>query len=231
MGVREVILNQVKEIEMNAGKKLKWLSAATLVMFAASSYAGAPANTVNTASVSLKAQVLDGGKIKKKTLSTNNLINLLTGNSTDINAKPDKNLKLVAVLDCDGDLFPMYLTVWNTDTNDFEPADYMEFDGDFTLIELNKKDELSKSSAYIWNSEEGGALGSFQEINSASSASFKKLPKKLDNPSICVGSLKSSAVNGEIGEDVVNGENWVITGGNIKASKPLAIDVTFPPIL
>ena len=214
-------------------KRFVWMPAVSVLMFSATALAGAPPPfTVHSASINLKldGQDLPGDKIFNDKIDTKVLINLLLGNPIDV--KVDKNEKLVVVVPCnpDGALTPMYITVWDTSSGYVPGANWLEFDGDFTLVEVNKDDTLKKSSAYVWQSD-GGVFGEFEEVQGAFSATYKQLPKQFDNPSVCVNGLKSSSFTGEIINDVEFGGDWVITGGKLSASKPIDVIAVFPPVL
>ena len=217
---------------MKASKLLSLLPISLLVIFSAATMAGAPPPTVNEASVSLKLATQDGpgSKIFSQTLNTNGLINLLLGLPVD--DKVEKNMKLVAIVPCDGELTPMFITVWDTtDAGGVAAgANYMEFDSDGSLIEVDKNENLKKSSTYAWHSTEGGSIGGFQEIDGSFSATFKQLPKQLDSTAVCISGIKSTAVTGEVLGDVVTDQDWVITGGTVKAGKPIATIDVFPPV-
>lgn len=73
-------------------KRFAWLPAVSLLMFSATSLAGAPPPyTVHSASINLKmdSQEFAGGKIYNSSMNSEVLINLLLGNPIDV--KVDKN--------------------------------------------------------------------------------------------------------------------------------------------
>ena len=215
-------------------KRITWVPVVSLLMFSATAMGGAPPPqlTVHEASINLKmdSQDFPGDKIFNSSLNTKALINLLLGNPIDVNV--EKNQKLVVIVPCnpDGSLTPMYITVWDTTSGYVPGAGWLQFDGDFTLVEVNKDDSLKKSSAYAWQSDEG-TIGLFEEMQGAFSATYKQLPKQFESTSVCVKGIKSSSFTGEIIEDVEFGQDWVIKGGKLSASKPIDVIPVFPPIL
>lgn len=214
-------------------KRFAWLPAVSLLMFSATSLAGAPPPyTVHSASINLKmdSQEFAGGKIYNSSMNSEVLINLLLGNPIDV--KVDKNQKLVVIVPCnpDGSLTPMYISVWDTTSGYVPGAAWLEFDGDFTLVEANNDDTPKKSSAYAWQSDEG-VIGLFEEMQGAFSATYKQLPKQFESSNVCVNGIKSSSFTGEIIEDVEFGQDWVIKGGKLTASKPIDVISVFPPAL